>query len=251
MTPILSPYGGYRKTLSFGLTCLVYHATTLFCRRNYTYKNDALGKTVGQMVGAARSARQNLVEGSSRAGTSKETELKLLDVAKASLQELAGDYEAFIVDAGETPWSERDPRHLKTRALVFDDFKSEADLRHEYAKHLLAMRARFAPALENEDPITAANAILVTIDRACALLHRQIEKIGETFREQGGFTEHLTKVRLEARDAAIAAGDAPKCPKCGGPMRKSVAKKGTNAGNPFWSCQAYPHCKGTRPWIWN
>jgi four helix bundle suffix protein len=112
------------------------------------------------------------------------------------------------------------------------------------------MRKRFASALENEDPIIAANAILVTIDRACALLHRQIEKIGEDFREQGGFTEHLTKVRLEARDAAIAASDAPKCPKCGGPMRKVVAKKGSNAGNPFWSCQAYPNCTGTRKWEW-
>ena len=266
MTPVIGHYGGYRKTLSFGLTCLVYHATTTFCRRNYNYQNDALGKTVGQMVGAARSARQNIVEGSSRAGTSKETELKLLDVAKASLQELAGDYEAFIVDAGETPWSERDPKYLKTKSLSFDDFSAKDDLRHEYGAHLLEMRKRFASALENEDPIVAANAILVTIDRACALLHRQIEnvtidracallhrqieKIGEDFREQGGFTEHLTNVRLEARDAAIAASDAPKCPKCGGPMRKVVAKKGSNAGNPFWSCQAYPNCTGTRKWEW-
>ena len=250
MTPVIGHYGGYRKTLSFGLTCLVYHATTLFCRRNYNYKNDALGKTVGQMEGAARSARQNIVEGSSRAGTSKETELKLLDVAKASLQELAGDFEAFIVDAGEAPWSERDAKYIKVKGMAFDDFVSTGDLRHEYGKHLLAMRERFAPALENEDPIVAANAILVTIDRACALLHRQIEKIGEDFREQGGFTEHLTKVRLEARDAAIAASDAPKCPKCGGPMRKVVAKKGTNAGNPFWSCPAYTNCNGTRKWEW-
>lgn len=250
MTPVIGHYGGYRKTLSFGLTCLVYHATTTFCRRNYNYQNDALGKTVGQMIGAARSARQNIVEGSSRAGTSKETELKLLDVAKASLQELAGDYEAFIVDVGETPWSERDSKYLKAKSLVFDEFTAKDDLRHEYGAHLLEMRKRFAPALENEDPIIAANAILVTIDRACALLHRQIEKIGEDFREQGGFTEHLTKVRLEARDAAIAASDAPKCPKCGGPMRKVVAKKGSNAGNPFWSCQAYPNCTGTRKWEW-
>ena len=64
MTSVIGHYGGYRKTLSFGLTCLVYHATTMFCRRNYNYKNDALGKTVGQMVGAARSARQNIVEAS-------------------------------------------------------------------------------------------------------------------------------------------------------------------------------------------
>ena len=75
-TKIFGHFGGYRKMLSFGWTCLVYHATTLFCRRNYSYKNDALGKTVGQMVGAARSARQNIVEASSRAATSKEQELR-------------------------------------------------------------------------------------------------------------------------------------------------------------------------------
>lgn len=85
-TPIIGAYGGYRKTLAFGYVCLVYHATTLFCRRVYDYKSDPLGKTSGQMVGAARSARQNIVEGSSRAGTSKETELRLYDVARGSLE---------------------------------------------------------------------------------------------------------------------------------------------------------------------
>ena len=101
---LIGPSGGYRKTYSFNWTCLIYHATTLFCRRNYNFKNDQLGKTVGQMVGAARSARQNLVEASSRSATSKEQELKQLDVAKGSLLELAGDYEAFIIDLNEVPW---------------------------------------------------------------------------------------------------------------------------------------------------
>ena len=91
MIPIVAKHGGYRRTLTFGYVCLVYHATEVFCERNFSYKNDPLGKTVGQMVGAARSARQNIVEGSSRAGTSKETELRLYDVAKGSLEELAGD----------------------------------------------------------------------------------------------------------------------------------------------------------------
>ncbi|HOG18796.1 MAG TPA: hypothetical protein PLB96_15790, partial [Syntrophales bacterium] len=72
MTQIIGAYGGYRKTFAFGYTCLVYHATCAFCRRNYDRTNDALGKTVGQMVGAARSARQNIVEGSARAGTGRE-----------------------------------------------------------------------------------------------------------------------------------------------------------------------------------
>ena len=110
MTEIIGAYGGYRRTLSFGFVCLIYHATEAFCARNYSYKNDALGKTVGQMLGAARSARQNIVEGSSRAGTSKETELRLYDVAKGSLEELAGDYEAFLIGRGEAPWASSDPR---------------------------------------------------------------------------------------------------------------------------------------------
>lgn len=143
-TAIIGHFGGYRKMYSFGWTCLIYHATTLFCRRNYSYKNDALGKTVGQMVGAARSARQNIVEASSRAATSKEQELKQLDVAKGSLDELAGDYEAFLVDAGEAPWSRSDPRAEAVRALVLDPFEVTDDLDHAYGLYTLRMRARCA-----------------------------------------------------------------------------------------------------------
>ncbi len=250
-TPVIGKSGGFRKTLSYGLTSLVYYATELFCRRNFGLKNDPLGKTFGQMVGAARSAKQNIVEGSSRAGTSRETELRLYDVAKGSLEELAGDYEDFLISRGELPWSENDPKAVKARNLKFDVFEARDDLRHNFAAHLMEMRKRFAPAIENDDPVIAANALLVTIDRACSLLRRQMDRLGEEFREQGGFTEHLTKVRLEHRNEMVAADiDAPKCPKCGGPMRKMMAKKGANAGNPFWSCAAYPNCNGTRKWEW-
>ena len=139
-TKIIGHYGGYRKMYSFGFTCLVYHATTLFCSRNFNYRNDALGKTVGQMVGAARSARQNIVEASSRAATSKEQELRQLDVAKGSLDELAGDYEVFIIDAGEAPWSQEDARYKAVRALQLDAFDKTEDLDHEFGKYILAQR---------------------------------------------------------------------------------------------------------------
>jgi len=248
MTPIIGAYGGYRKTFSFGFTCLVYHATTVFCARNFSYKNDQLGKTVGQMVGAARSARQNIVEGSSRAGTSKETELRLYDVAKGSLEELAGDYEAYLIDRGEAPWQAEDERARALKSLRLDQYVGDngENARHDYGEYILAMRRRFGKWLEAEDPIVAANAILIAIDQACKLLHRQMEAIGDEFREQGGFTERLSKARLETRDAQVAAAGAPKCPKCGKPMRKMVAKKGRNAGNAFWSCTGYPDCNGTR-----
>ena len=251
MTPIIGAYGGYRKTFSFGFTCLVYHATTTFCERNYNYKNDALGKTVGQMVGAARSARQNIVEGSSRAGTSKETELRLYDVAKGSLEELAGDFEAFLIDRGEAPWREEDERARQLKAIRLDQYAGDNgdNARHDYGEYILAMRKRFAPWLEAKDPSVAANAILIVIDQACKLLHRQMESIGDVFRNEGGFTERLTRARLETRDAKQAAEGAPKCPKCGKSMRKTMATKGRNAGNPFWSCTGYPDCNGTRNFV--
>ena len=247
MTDLLAPYGGYRRTFSFASACLVYHATEVFCARNYSYKNDPLGKTVGQMVGAARSARQNIVEGSSRAGTSKETELRLYDTAKASLEELAGDYEAFLVGRGELPWAETDPPAARLLALSLDRYTGPLS-RHDHAAYILAMRRRFAEFLEAEDPVTAANSLLLVIDQACKLLHRQMESVAETFREEGGFTERMSRAHLETRDAQAAASGVPKCPKCGRPMRKVIARKGRNAGQPFWGCTGYRECTGTRPY---
>ncbi len=253
MTEIITPYGGFRKMLSFGFTCLVYHATTTFCRRNYDFKNDPLGKTSGQMIGAARSARQNLVEASSRAGTSAETELKLLDVAKGSLQELAGDYEAYLIDCGEVPWPDDCDEAEMVHKMQFDRFEPTGNnVRHDFGQHFLRMRTRFEPFLEPTDPIAAANGILICIDRASSLLRRQMEKTEEAFKENGGFTERMSKARIEARDAKRsedngAEEDAPSCPKCGTKMTKRLAKKGRNAGNAFWSCPHWPDCDGTRP----
>ena len=248
MTEIIGSYGGYRRTLSFGFACLIYHATEVFCERNYSYKNDALGKTVGQMIGAARSARQNIVEGSSRAGTSKETELRLYDVAKGSLEELAGDYEAYLIGRGEVPWAEDDSRASRLMSIALDHYQGPLS-RHDYGEYILAMRKRFGEFLEAEDPIVAANSVLIAIDQACRLLHRQMESVADTFREEGGFTERMSKARLETRDAQVAARGAPNCPKCGKPMRKVIARKGRNAGSPFWACTGYPDCKGTRNYM--
>ena len=241
-TPIISPHGGYRKTLSFGLTCLVYHATTRFCERVYSYKNDPLGKTVGQMVGAGRSARQNIVEASARAGTSKETELRLLDVARGSLEELSGDYEAYLCDRDEPLWSKTDPRHKTVSALIYDPLTATEDIAHAFSLHLIAMRQRFAPWLEHEDPLTAANAIFATAHRAELLLQKQIERIAAEIIETGGFRENLTRRRQEHRDA-LPNTNTPTCPACGKPMRRRTARSGARAGKDFWSCSAYPDCK--------
>lgn len=247
-TPIFSAYGGFRKTFSFAYTCLIYHATTLFCNRNFNHTNDPLGKTSGQMIGAARSARQNIVEGSSRAGTSRETELRLYDVARGSLEELAGDFETFLIDRNVVPWAKDEEARLGLESMHLDRYEgdSQENARHDHCKYILAMRSRFERWLESKNAIEAANSILIIIDHACRLLHRQMESIGKDFENNGGFSERLSKIRLETRDSQQAANGAPQCPICGKPMRKITARKGRNAGRQFWSCTDYPNCTGTR-----
>lgn len=215
--------GGYRKTWSFALTCLVYHATTLFCRRNFDYRHDPLGKASGQMIGAARSARQNIVEGSRRGATSKAQEVLQYDVARGSLDELAGDYEAFLIDNGVSPWSEQTTEAKTVSSLKVDKFEVERDLAHQYGEYILLMRRRFSSWLENEDPLVAAQSILITIRRAMAMLRNQMESIDS------------------------ANGDEKTCPQCGAPMKLRLAKKGPSAGKQFWSCSRYPTCKGLLP----
>jgi four helix bundle suffix protein len=245
--PPFGRFGGYRKLHSFGFVCLVYHATTRFCRRVYPWKEDPLGKTSGQMVGAARSARQNIVEASSRASTSKETEIKLLDVAKASLDELLGDYEAFLIDNDQLVWSEKDERWQSVAALKLDEFSATEDVLHEFSRHIIAMRHRFADWLEHEDPYVAANAIIVIINRAASLLFRQMERAMADFEREGGFRERMTRLRIEQREALKAAEpQPPSCPACGKPMTRRKAKTGPNAGKPFWGCTGYPACKAVQ-----
>ena len=105
MSRIFSNSGGYRKLFSYNFATIVHLGTISFCKRFVDWKEDPLGKTVGQMTGASRSGKQNIAEGSERAGTSSETEIKLTDVAKASFAELLGDLEDYLGSRGEIPWS--------------------------------------------------------------------------------------------------------------------------------------------------
>ena len=247
MPQLIRPSGGYRRTQAFGYVCLIYHATCSFCRRFYNRTNDPLGKTMGQMIGAARSARQNIVEGSSRAGTSTETELRLYDVARASLQELAGDYEAYLVEADVLPWSDNSPQYADFHKIELKPFASTNDIRHEFVAHLLGIRRDFAPWLESEDSVIAANSIVLAIDHACRLLSAQIKSISAKLSQEGDFSDRMNQARRESHTTTMSDETAPQCPICNGPMRKVRASRGPNAGNLFWSCMGFPKCNGTRP----
>src|SRR5438876_5311877 len=111
--PAGRPHGGYRRLRSFQVTEIIYDATVAFCERFV----DKRSRTVDQMVQAARSGRQNIAEGSRASATSSQTELRLVNVARASLDELLLDYEDFLRQRGKRLWSKDDPEARAVRAV--------------------------------------------------------------------------------------------------------------------------------------
>lgn len=194
------------------------------------------------MTQAAQSGRQNIIEGSERSSTSKDTEMKLTDVARASLSELRGDYEMFILDRGEVPWSCHSSEAKAVSAVTLDDPPFKDDMVHESAKHARSQRRKYARWLDAEDPVVVANAMLMILGRALNMLKSQIAAQGEAFERTGGFSERLTAHRLKTREDARSAETTPTCATCGQPMRLRKSAKGK-----FWGCTGYPACRGTRP----
>jgi len=237
MSGIFNKSGGYRKLHSFNLATIVHLGTMSFCKRFIEWKDDPLGKTVGQMVGTSRSGKQNIVEGSERARTSSETEMKLTDVAKGSLAELLGDLEDYLAVRGEVPWSIHSEQHKAVSSIRLEPFEYTDDVLHDYWVYLLREKKKFKPWLENDDAVVVANTLIVLIQRTLSLLGKQLQSLEATFIEKGGIRERMTQARLEKRDA-----DVPQCPDCGKPMRKRRSGKGD-----FWGCSAYPECRNTRP----
>jgi len=245
MTPLFDKSGGYRKLHAFHFATLIHLGTISFCKRFIPNQEDPLGKTSGQMIGAARSGRQNIVEGSVRAATSKETEMKLTDVARASLGELLGDFEIFLAEHNAVPWSEHANECQTLKTLNFPAFRFSDDTTHDFWVWFHVGKRPFLPWMEHDDPLVVANTLIVLIRRTMAMLAAQMRQQGETFLASGGFRERLTQCRVEARDASAEA--PPVCPECGKPMRLRTARKGPHAGTSFWSCSGYPDCLGTRP----
>jgi len=235
---IFNRSGGYRKLFSFNFATIVHLGAIGFCKRFIPWQEDALGKVVGQMVGAARSGRINIAEGSERAGTSTETEIKLTDVARASLAELQNDLETWLAEREEIPWSIRDLQHVKISGVKLAAFEYTDDVLHDYWVYLHKQRRLFDPWLKNDDPVVVANALIVLIQRTTGLLNRQMESLEESFMKEGGIRERMHKARTEA--AAKVEG-APECPECGKSMRRRKSARGD-----FWGCSAYPDCRATR-----
>lgn len=246
--PLVTPHGGYRKLYSFTFVTMIHLGTIRFCRRFISYKDDPLGKTAGQMIGAARSGRQNIIEGSERAGTSRETEMKLTDVARASLGELLGDYEIYLADKGGIPWSRESKESKIISGFRLKPFDHTGDCLHDYWSYYHREKMPFIQWLESDNDVVAANSMLITISRTMAMLEKQLDFLGKEFLDNGGFRERMYQSRKTQRDAENTVDPtAPSCPKCGKPMRKRIPREGGKADKPFWGCPDFPDCRGTRP----
>ena len=179
---VIPPHGGYENLKSYQNTVIVYDGTVAFCGLYI----DRWSRTYDQMVQAARSGKQNVVEGSEVSGTSKKTELKLTGVARASLEELRGDYQDFLRQRGLRLWPKDSPQAKQVRSLVYASSRS-----YESYKSYL-----------ERDPETAANTMLCLIHQTNYLLDRQLKTLEKQFLESDGFTENLYRARVARRDKA-------------------------------------------------
>jgi four helix bundle suffix protein len=215
------------------------------------------------MVQAARSGRQNIAEGSRASATSSQTELRLVGVARASLDELLLDYEDFLRQRGMPQWGKDDPRAVQVRALGKAHPTDPTDRSDPTDP---SDPVPYAPWLGSADPVVVANTLICLIHQANYLLDRQLRGLEQQFIREGGYSERLHVARLEARAGQRGGGKGkptdrsdrsdptdptdrtatPPCPSCGGPTVSRTVRKGLKAGSRFRGCTKYPTCKGTR-----
>lgn len=172
--------GNYRDLLSFRKAEIVYDLTFRFCER-FLKRGD---RTVDQMVQAARSGKQNIVESAKAAVTSAESELKLLNVARASLEELLADYEDFLRVRGGVRW-EKDTKE----ALFVRKLGAQND----------ATYAAYRTYVETRPAEIVANIALCVIHQTNYLLDQQRRRLERDFVQEGGLRERMTRARLEYR----------------------------------------------------
>jgi restriction system protein len=239
----LRPSGGYRELRSFQVTTVIYDATVSFCERFV----DAHSRTRDQMVQAARSGRQNIAEGSRASATSSQTELRLVNVARASLDELLLDYEDFLRQRGKPQWGKDDPEAREVRAVGAKHRSDPSDPSDQ---------SDYSRWLEHADPAVVANAVICLIHQANYLLDRQTAALERGFVKEGGYSEQLAAARIAERQRVMtdrsdptnrSDQSLPPCPLCGKPMALRTARKGAHAGKQFLGCSGFPACRGTLP----
>lgn len=176
----IPPHGNYRELLSYQKAEVIYDLTFRFCHR-FLERGD---RTIDQMIQAARSGKQNILEGSKASGTSKEMEIKLTNVARASLEELLADYEDFLRVRQCRIWEKTSKEALYTRRLG-----NRSHVTYE----------SYRAFVETRPPETIANIALCLIHQANYLLDQQIRRLETDFLREGGLRERMTRARIETR----------------------------------------------------
>jgi len=238
----IRPSGGYRRLRSFQAATVIYDATVSFCARFL----DQRSRTVDQMVQAARSGRQNIAEGSRASATSTQTELRLVNVARASLDELLLDFEDFLRQRGLRQWEKDDPEAQAVREVGKRPRTDRSDATDR------SDEAHYSPWVTHADPGVVANAVICLIHQANYLLDRQIAGLEREFIRDGGYSERLAAARITERQRQDRTDRTdrtkqtlPPCPLCGKPLVVRTARKGKRAGSQFLGCSDYPQCRGT------
>ena len=195
--PLIPPHGGYAKLRTYKLGTLIYDATAAFCAR-YLEKKD---RTYDQMIQAARSGVANIIEGSEASATSKKTELKLTNVAKASQEELLADYQALLRQRGLPEWPADSPEAQTVRRARTETLDQ---LRPVMAALVAARESDKSDRSDKSDKSdllleVACNVMITLINQETYLLGRQIARQAADFEKNGGFTERLYRVRSQKR----------------------------------------------------
>ncbi len=190
---LVFPHGGYRRLRSFQVARGVYDATVIFCRR---FVNEHRMKD--QMIQAARSGVQNIAEGSEASATSKKTEIKLTNVARASLEELLLDYEDFLRQRAMEVWDKDSPKAKTMRQRLRLEKINNLPPRPD-EKPQLTGYGEIANFINLCEPEIAANTMICLINQTSFLLGRQIKRLETDFLNTGGFTERLYNKRVQLR----------------------------------------------------
>jgi len=178
---LIPPHGGYRDLQSYQMAEIVFDGTAVFCDRFI----DRRSRTHDQMVQAARSGKQNIAEGSMASGTSKKFELKLIGVARASLEELLLDFQDYLRQKGLPLWGKDDTKVKEIRKLAYASNRSYST---------------YKPFIESNSAEVAANTAICLIHQTNYLLDQQLRALEKEFLKEGGFMERLYRTRLQGRD---------------------------------------------------
>ena len=224
MDLILKNRGNYKELLTFKKATIIYDLTYYFA----THYLSAGDRTVDQMIHAARSGKQNIAEGVAASSTNAETEIRLLNVAKASLKELLTDFEDYLRTRRQRQWE------MGSKELEWVREKGKGELESDF----------WLGIAQKRDAMVIANLVIVLLKQEDYLLFRQLQTLEEQFKKNGDLrvrakdmSSEIRRQRHEEETREALVWGYPKCSVCGKTMKRDDASGCPNGGcNIRWRC---------------